>query len=95
MAKGQKGLMVRSVALDVSPREGAENLSAAQLEALGEIARMMRKRSGLTQTEVASRINCTQSLISQVEHGDAVTLETVNAIAAACGYNCVITYSKI
>jgi DNA-binding XRE family transcriptional regulator len=53
----------------------------------GNNIRACRERTGLTQEELAKRIGCTQSYISQVEQPDArPTLGTLQKVAEALGY---------
>jgi len=44
-----------------------------------------RKRNHLTQAQVAERMGTTQSVVSRVEKGSNVSLETLARYAAACG----------
>ncbi|MBR5457932.1 MAG: helix-turn-helix transcriptional regulator [Kiritimatiellae bacterium] len=62
------------------PEERAANaLQCAILEA--------RKQSGLTQTEIARRMNIPQANVSRIEHNaDAITYKTFSAYLNACGF---------
>lgn len=52
----------------------------------GNNIRACREHAGLTQEELANRIGCTQSYISQIEHVEArPTLGTLQKIAEAIG----------
>ena len=52
----------------------------------GNNIRACRERTGLTQEELAKRIGCTQSYISQIEQPDArPTLGTLQKVAEALG----------
>jgi ribosome-binding protein aMBF1 (putative translation factor) len=44
-----------------------------------------RKRKQLTQAELAERMGTTQSVVSRVEKGSNVSIETLARYAAACG----------
>jgi ribosome-binding protein aMBF1 (putative translation factor) len=44
-----------------------------------------RKRNNLTQAQLAERMGTTQSVVSRVEKGSNVSLETLARYAAACG----------
>lgn len=44
-----------------------------------------RKKAGLTQREVADAMGTTQSVISRIERGANVSLETLDRYVAACG----------
>lgn len=44
-----------------------------------------RKRKKLTQAELAERMGTTQSVVSRVEKGSNVSIETLARYAAACG----------
>ena len=44
-----------------------------------------RKRNHLTQSELAERMGTTQSVVSRVERGSNVSVETLARYAAACG----------
>jgi ribosome-binding protein aMBF1 (putative translation factor) len=45
----------------------------------------VRKRKQLTQAELAERMGTTQSVVSRVEKGNNVSIETLARYAAACG----------
>ncbi|MBI9020501.1 MAG: helix-turn-helix transcriptional regulator [Verrucomicrobia bacterium] len=47
--------------------------------------REARKRNHLTQAQLAERMGTTQSVVSRVEKGSNVSLETLARYAAACG----------
>ncbi len=50
------------------------------------LVREMRKRAGLTQVELAQRLDTTQSAIARLERGVGhPTLERLSQIAEACG----------
>jgi len=53
-----------------------------------EVARQMqvaRKEAGLSQAALARRMNTTQSVVSRIESGVNVSLETLARFAEACG----------
>jgi transcriptional regulator with XRE-family HTH domain len=53
-----------------------------------EVARELaeaRRGAGLTQTEIAALMGTTQSVVSRIESGANVSVETVARYAAACG----------
>jgi ribosome-binding protein aMBF1 (putative translation factor) len=53
-----------------------------------EVARQMqmaRKQAGLTQGDLARRMHTTQSVVSRIESGVNVTIETLARFAEACG----------
>jgi len=53
-----------------------------------EVARQMqeaRTQAGLTQAELARRMHTTQSVVSRIEAGANVSLETLARFAEACG----------
>ncbi len=45
----------------------------------------VRKSKPLTQAELAERMGTTQSVVSRVEKGSNVSIETLARYAAACG----------
>jgi DNA-binding transcriptional regulator YiaG len=45
----------------------------------------VRKRNHLTQSQLAERMGTTQSVVSRVEKGSNVSVETLARYAAACG----------
>lgn len=45
----------------------------------------MRRSAGLTQREVARTLGVSQARVSQIEHGQVDSLETLRAYAAALG----------
>ena len=52
----------------------------------GNHVRSCRERAGFTQEDLALRMGCTQSYISQIEHPEArPTLGTLQKVAAALG----------
>jgi transcriptional regulator with XRE-family HTH domain len=52
----------------------------------GELFREMRRRSGLTQQEIADRLGISQPAVTQFESGkSSPTLKTLFAFANACG----------
>lgn len=44
-----------------------------------------RKRKNLTQSQLAERMGTTQSVVSRVERGSNISMETLARYAAACG----------
>jgi ribosome-binding protein aMBF1 (putative translation factor) len=53
-----------------------------------EVARELaeaRRGAGLTQAEIAALMGTTQSVVSRIESGTNVSVETVARYAAACG----------
>ena len=53
-----------------------------------EVARQMqvaRTQAGLTQADLAERMHTTQSVVSRIESGVNVSIETLARYAAACG----------
>ena len=53
-----------------------------------EVARQMqeaRTQAGLTQADLARRMHTTQSVVSRIESGVNVSIETVTRFAEACG----------
>ncbi|HEY5727341.1 MAG TPA: helix-turn-helix transcriptional regulator [Acidimicrobiia bacterium] len=58
----------------------------------GSLAREARRRSGLTQAELARRIGTTQSAVARLESDrSATSLERLARIARACGLELVPT----
>ena len=86
----------RALASHPTVTEGLKRLQDPALKTytMDEVARLVfgnniracRERSGLTQEELAKRLGCTQSYISQIEHPDArPTLGTLQKVAEALG----------
>ena len=46
-----------------------------------------KKRSGLTQTEIAERLGMPQPNVSRIEHSDVVTFNTFAGYVKACGFS--------
>ena len=46
-----------------------------------------KKRSGLTQTEIAARLGMPQPNVSRIEHSEVVTFNTFAAYLFACGFD--------
>ncbi|MET0831886.1 MAG: helix-turn-helix transcriptional regulator [Acidimicrobiia bacterium] len=58
----------------------------------GSLAREARRRSGLTQAELASRIGTTQSAVARLENDrSATSFDRLARIARACGLELVPT----
>lgn len=55
-----------------------------EYEVAAELAKA-RKTSGLTQQDVAEAMGTTQSVISRIERGTNVSVETLERYVAACG----------
>jgi transcriptional regulator with XRE-family HTH domain len=54
---------------------------------LGQIIKALRKMRGMTQAELAVRVGLERTSITNIERGNqALTTLTINAIAAALGY---------
>ena len=51
------------------------------------LIREIRKRAGLTQTELAERIGTTQSAVARIERHGSPTLARLSEIAEACGFD--------
>ena len=65
-----------------------ENEPAIRKENALHLAMMeAKKRSGLTQTEIASRLGMPQPNVSRIEHSDVVTFNTFAEYLAACGFS--------
>ena len=54
-----------------------------------------KKRSGLTQTEIAARLGMPQPNVSRIEHSEVVTFNTFAEYLAACGFNFTINLNPI
>jgi transcriptional regulator with XRE-family HTH domain len=62
---------------------------------LSSALRLMREAAGLTQTELAKRLDLTQGRISQIESGlpdHAPSLEMVARFAVACGFTPTVNF---
>lgn len=62
-------------------------MAAEQTRHIGKRLRELRKRKGLMQTEVASRVNMSQASISRIENGNFSDMKIVWKILDAMGYN--------
>ena len=49
-----------------------------------------KKRSGLTQTEIAARLGMPQPNVSRIEHSEVVTFNTFTEYLVACGFDFTI-----
>ena len=59
---------------------------------IGIFLKEVRERSGLTQEELANRINTTKSVISRMEnHSEDIKLSTIEKVAKALGKKIKIT----
>src|SRR3954447_1423200 len=57
----------------------------------GELVREARKRAGITQAELATRAETTQSAIARLESGrTSPSLEQVERLLRLCGYQLVV-----
>jgi DNA-binding XRE family transcriptional regulator len=88
LAKLPKGLVRRR------PRRFAEwkalrgwgRLPAWELEPVGYVLRLAREETGLTQTELARRLDCSQQAVAQAERWEGnPTVEFMRRWAEACG----------
>ena len=62
---------------------------------IGVVLRQAREAAGLTQEEVARRLNTTKSAISRIEnHADDVRLSTLKRYAEAVGANLQIKLAR-
>jgi len=62
---------------------------------IGVVLRQARETAGLTQEEVARRLNTTKSAISRIEnHADDVRLSTLKRYAEAVGTNLQIKLAR-
>jgi transcriptional regulator with XRE-family HTH domain len=68
----------------------AENLGRIRGHELAE----MRRSAGLTQAEVATLLGVSQARISQIEHGQVDSLDTLRAYAQAVGAEVSIVVSR-
>lgn len=68
----------------------AENLGRIRGHELAE----MRKSAGLTQAEVARVLGVSQARVSQIEHGQVDSLDTLRAYAEALGGEVSIVVSR-
>lgn len=68
----------------------AENLGRIRGHELAE----MRKSAGLTQADVAAVLGVSQARISQIEHGQIDSLDTLRAYAEALGAEVSIVVSR-
>jgi len=68
----------------------AENLGRIRGHELAE----MRKSAGLSQAEVAGILGVSQARISQIEHGQVDSLDTLRAYAEALGAEVSIVVSR-
>ena len=57
-----------------------------EYEVAREVAKA-RKESGLTQSELAAAMGTTQSVISRIERGANVSIETLDRYVSACGHH--------
>ena len=68
-----------------------ENEPAIRKENALHLAMMeAKKRSGLTQTEIAIRLGMPQPNVSRIEHSEVVTFNTFAEYLAACGFDFTI-----
>ena len=68
----------------------AENLDRIRGHELAEL----RKSAGLTQVEVAAVLGVSQARVSQIEHGQIDSLDTLRAYATALGAEVSIIVSR-
>jgi DNA-binding XRE family transcriptional regulator len=88
-----KQYIEKRVGLDAEFAEGFE-IGYANFK-IGVVLRQAREAAGLTQEEVARRLNTTKSAISRIEnHADDVRLSTLKRYAAAVGANLQIKLAR-
>ena len=78
--------------------EAQRQRAAIRAENIGRIAghelAEMRKSAGLTQADVARVLGVSQARISQIEHGQVDSLDTLRAYAEALGAEVSIVVSR-
>ena len=67
--------------------DSANALHLAMMEA--------KRRSGLTQTEIAARLGMPQPNVLRIEHSDVVTFSTLAQYLTACGFDFGIKLRRI
>lgn len=72
-------------AAGVDPAEVAAGARRLLAEARGHQLAEIRRQSGLAQREVAQRMGISVARVSQIEHGEAATLEVVARYVEALG----------
>jgi HTH-type transcriptional regulator / antitoxin HipB len=88
-----KRYVEKRVRTDVEFAEGFE-IGYANFR-IGVVLRQAREAAGLTQEEVARRLNTTKSAISRIEnHADDVRLSTLKRYAEAVGANLQIKLAR-
>ena len=93
---------VKAEAMERQPwlagEEAADERAAIRAENLGRIRghelAEMRKSAGLTQADVAKALGVSQARISQIEHGQVDSLDTLRAYAEALGAEVSIVVSR-
>ncbi|MCT7351211.1 helix-turn-helix domain-containing protein [Streptomyces sp. 15-116A] len=91
--KGRSWSEVRAEAMSRHPElatvEAEEQRAAIREENRARIRRHvlagMRRKAGLTQRDMASRLKVSQARVSQIEHGQIDSLEMLRAYAAVLG----------
>lgn len=82
----------------LASEEAQEQRAAIRVENLGRVRGRelaeMRKSAGLTQAEVATILGVSQARISQIEHGQVDSLDTLRAYAEALGAEVSIVVSR-
>ena len=56
---------------------------------------ILRKRSGLTQKQLADKCGTKQGAISRLENGDSATLKFIGKVAYALGYRAEIKFTTL
>jgi len=71
---------------DLEVKKAAEEFRKEAMKELADEIKAARKRAGVSQTELARRLNTNKSVISRVEAGDQnLTVEYIIKIAIALG----------
>ena len=77
-----------------NPDNAEQILAARQRLAISEQLYNARKKAGLTQSELARRMNVPQPMIARLERGDSnVSCDTLLKYATACG--CVLSITLL
>jgi DNA-binding XRE family transcriptional regulator len=67
---------------------GWDKLPPWEIEPVGYIMRLARERAGLTQTDLARRLGCSQQAVAQAERWESnPTVDLIRTWAKACGSN--------
>jgi len=80
----------REIEKHMSPEQIKRSDAKAEGLRIGILINKLRKQAGLTQTELADKLNVTQQAVSKIEWGEEIQLTTLSKVIQALGGDLVV-----